>query len=377
MRYYFDLPHCNTSLPKQNKTKSDRLLPLPKDYISDNFNLAQLAPIVERIGYVAMGEDAIPVAKALQRYHRRQRSIANKASQQQKQQASSTSSSTSYSIYRRALRCLLREEEEEEEEERGEEDTIIPSYAVQKAAEALYLMIHARFVISPRGLEAIRQVMVVNNTVFGKCPRSACHGFGLLPYGYSNDYTTVTRRTTIGSAIATQNRHTDGDHNNDRSASPSSLCHRYCPSCGEVWTSWDSKTDGCGWGPSFCHLLLLVFGDQVYANELSLSTTTATRSSTVTASPASLSRGVTGSNSNNNNNNNSNNINNNNANNDSVSIQPTTDSNNNNCKTNTDDDNADDKFNPIPSVFGFRVHPATSFGRPLRGGSVVTRTKEY
>ena len=87
----------------QNKTKSDRLLPLPKDYISDNFNLAQLAPIVERIGYVAMGEDAIPVAKALQRYHRRQRSIANKASQQQKQQASSTSSSTSYSIYRLSL----------------------------------------------------------------------------------------------------------------------------------------------------------------------------------------------------------------------------------------------------------------------------------
>jgi hypothetical protein len=349
----------------------DRLLPLPKDYISDNFNLAQLPLIVERIGYQAMEEDAIHVAKALQ-----QQRIATTAAAAAASAAvitnsgtSSTvgqpiatiaehksSSSLSYPIYRRALRLILNEGIEDDQDDiKTDKDLIIPPYAIQKAAEALYLMIHARFVISPRGLEAIRQVMTMDNTVFGKCPRSTCRGTGLLPYGYYNDYTSANTATST-------------------STSKSSLCHRYCPSCGEVWTSWDSKTDGCAWGPSWCHLFLLCFGSQVYAKELiAAAAAAATTTVSATTTPTNASRRTPYYNN---------------------SYAPTflprsrsySSSNSNSSSGARDLIDNDNSINqssdsssscPTPSVFGFRIHPATSFGRPLneqtksslRGGS--------
>ena len=348
----------------------DRLLPLPKDYISDNFNLAQLPPIVERIGYQAMGDDAIHVAKALQQ----QRIATTEAASASASAAvitnngsSSTaagqpirtiaqqksSSSLSYPIYRRALRLILNEGiEDDQDDTKTDEDLIIPPYAIQKAAEALYLMIHARFVISPRGLEAIRQVMTMDNTVFGKCPRSTCRGTGLLPYGYSNDY------TSANTASAT--------------TSKSSLCHRYCPSCGEVWISWDSKTDGCAWGPSWCHLFLMCFGSQVYAKELIAAAAAAVTMTAVSATttPTNASRRTPYYN---------------------TSYAPTflprssssSSSSSSGARDFIGSDNSTNQSSdsssscPTPSVFGFRIHPATSFGRPLneqtksslRGGS--------
>ena len=341
------------------------MLPLPKDYISDNFNLAQLPPIVERIGYQAMGDDAIHVAKALQQQRIATTEAASasaavitnsgtsstagqpvRAIAQQK-----SSSSLSYPIYRRALRLILNEGiEDDQDDTKTDEDLIIPPYAIQKAAEALYLMIHARFVISPRGLEAIRQVMTMDNTVFGKCPRSTCRGTGLLPYGYSNDY------TSANTASAT--------------TSKSSLCHRYCPSCGEVWISWDSKTDGCAWGPSWCHLFLMCFGSQVYAKELIAAAAAAVTMTAVSAptTPTNASRRTPYYN---------------------TSYAPTflprssSSSSSSGARDYIDSDNSINQSSdsssscPTPSVFGFRIHPATSFGRPLneqtksslRGGS--------
>ncbi len=285
----------------------DRLLPLPRDYISDNFNLAQLPPIVERIGYQAMGDDAIPVAKALQQHQ---------ASQPQTR-------SSSYPIYRRALRIILEDPSDTE----SNEDLIIPPYAVQKAAEALYLMLHARFVISPRGLEAIRHVMALDNTVFGKCPRSCCKGTGLLPYGYSNDYTSDASVPTI----TTESRK---EHD--------SCCHRYCPSCGEVWISWESKTDGSAWGPSWCHLFLLAYGSQVYAKELEAA---ASQQHQPQPTPTPMVRSF-------------------------LNRRSASSSTANNSGTTSENDLS----RPTPSVFGFRIHPSTDFGRPfneasLRGGS--------
>jgi len=354
----------------------DRLLPLPKDYISDNFNLAQLPPIVERAGFEAMGDDSIPVAKALQ-HHRITVAAAAAAVATGQSKSSSSISSTSYPIYRRALRRILNDEGEQKQEDatnhqkttttttttttitdKNEEDLIIPSYAIQKAAEALYLMIHARFVISPRGLEAIRQVMTVDNTVFGKCPRSTCRGTGLLPYGYSNDYTTrnaaAPTTTTSTHCIPTTTTKEQQHYRSSASGSSfsstttpaaaaaaattatttakSSCCHRYCPSCGEVWIAWDSKTDGCAWGPSWCHLFLLAFGTQVYAKELADATTAAVTS----ASSCSINRVV------------------------SSSLSSLSSSSSYNTNT-----SSSSSSRPIPSIFGFRIHPATSFGRPL------------
>jgi hypothetical protein len=350
------------------------LLPLPKDYISDNFNLAQLPPIVERIGFQAMGDDAIHVAKALQQHRIATTAAAatvttNSGTSSTSGQAIATisqhqsSSSLSYPIYRRALRRILNEGIEDDEDDiKTDEDLIIPPHAIEKAAEALYLMIHSRFVISPRGLEAIRQVMTMDNTVFGKCPRSTCRGTGLLPYGYSNDYTSANN-----AAATSMKDHHRSSPSSSSTSSKSSLCHRYCPSCGEVWISWDSKTDGCAWGPSWCHLFLLCFGSQVYAKELiaaaAAAATTTTAVSTTTTSTNASRRTPYYNN----------------------SYEPTflPRSRSNGSSSTIDNETSvvqssdSSSSRPTPSVFGFRIHPATSFGRPLneqttsslRGGS--------
>jgi hypothetical protein len=355
------------------------LLPLPKDYISDNFNLAQLPPIVERIGYHAMGGDAIYVAKALQQQRIATTAAAaaavignsgTKSTAGQPKTAiaqQQSSSPSSYPIYRRALRLILNEGIEDDQDDiKTDEDVIIPPYAIQKAAEALYLMIHARFVVSPRGLEAIRQVMTMDNTVFGKCPRSTCRGTGLLPYGYSNDYTSANT-----AAATSKKEHHRSSPSSSTSTSKSSLCHRYCPSCGEVWISWDSKTDGCAWGPSWCHLFLLCFGSQVYAKELiAAAAASATTAVSATNTPTNARRRTPYYN---------------------TSYAPqflprsrinsssssgARDLIENDKSVNQSSDSSSSR--PTPSVFGFRIHPATSFGRPLneqtksslrRGGS--------
>ena len=232
-----------------NSRTKDVLLPVPKEYIADGFNLAQLAPIVERIGFQAMGTQALEVAKRL---------VELPAPQ------------PSFPIYRLALQLLLNENE-------AEEATIlthpvIPPHAIQHATEALYLIVHARFVTSPRGLDALRRILL-NSPVFGKCPRPQCQGTMLLPYGVSNDFT-----------------------------SNSHICQRYCACCGNVWNCWESKTDGCAWGPSLCFLLLMAHGHELF--------------------PAAADRQIS-----------------------SEMLRHPND----------------------PRVFGFRIHPAASWGHPLSG----------
>lgn len=194
-----------------NARPKDVLLPVPKEYIADGFNLAQLAPIVERIGFQVMGPQAVEVAKRLVELPPPQ---------------------PSYPIYRLALQLLLNEDESQEANIL--QHPLIPPQVIQQASEALYLMVHARFVLSPRGLDALRRILL-NSPVFGKCPRIHCDGTMLLPYGASNDFSS--------------NTHT---------------CQRYCPSCGNLWNCWDSKTDGCAWGPSLCYLLLMAHGHEMF-----------------------------------------------------------------------------------------------------------------
>ena len=242
----------------------DMLFPIPKEYLSDGFNLAQLAPIVERIGFQAMGESAVDIAHQLAELNKQQQH------------------STSYPIYRLALQSILNDDDD------GmiSHHPLIGPDIIQIAAEALYLLVHARFAASPRGLEALRRVMLTSSSstssgVFGKCPRSSCHGCMLLPYGVSNNY-----------------------------SSNESKCLRYCPCCGESWMFWESRTDGCAWGNSLSHLLLLTHGNELYninshnQNNKILSETT-TKKTTSARQPV------------------------------------------------------------VPRVMGFRIHPATTWGKPL------------
>jgi hypothetical protein len=164
----------------------DALLPIPRDFLTDGFNLVQLAPIIEK----AMGGE------------RMQHHVSNAAS--------SSLSPPSISLYKAALRLIL-----EDTETNNLDSNSNPSVSaqnnnnhsnqnpmkyqtgglhtpsqIQKAAEVLYTLVHARYVTSPRGLDTIRRMFLRNyelgtNEVFGKCPRMSCSGTPLLPFGVS------------------------------------------------------------------------------------------------------------------------------------------------------------------------------------------------
>ena len=209
----------------------DTLLPIPREYLSDGFNLVQLAPIVEKIGRMEGGY--VPPA---------------------------ISSDTSFPLFKAALRLIL-----------SNDDGPTP-LSVQRAAEVLYTLVHARYVISPRGLDTVRSVLRRSdgsvNPVFGRCPRIRCRGMPLIPYGDSDNF--------------------------DARNSVSTRAKRYCSCCGEVrglilprWRvfdvhsslnsflvslflqkfyMWDSKADESAWGTSFCHLFLMIYGSTVFSD---------------------------------------------------------------------------------------------------------------
>lgn len=203
----------------------DMLLPIPREYLSDGFNLVQLAPIVERIGRMENGY--LPP------------SVQNE----------------SYPVFKAALRLILQQD--------GEQSSTTAS--VQRAAEVLYTLVHARYAMSPRGLDTVRRVLRRSDgtvdPVFGRCPRMRCRGMPLLPYGDSDNYDPCNSVTT--------------------------RAKRYCPCCGEVRRvrclpffcflfsrlilfllqklyMWDAKADESAWGPSFCHLFLMLYGNSVF-----------------------------------------------------------------------------------------------------------------
>ena len=126
------------------------------------------------------------------------------------------SNDVSFPLYKAALRLILSTERHIE----------VPP-AIQHAAERLYALVHGRYVTSPRGLDTLSRILMHDKEIFGKCPRPSCRGMPMLPCGES---------------------------------SPGRNAQRYCCSCGQVWESWESKVDGCAWGPSLCHLYLLVYG---------------------------------------------------------------------------------------------------------------------
>jgi hypothetical protein len=227
----------------------DVLLPVPKDYCLDNFNLAQLAPVVEHVGVTAMTASSdVPAFSS-----------------------TTAAAAKPFPIYRAALQLIVQDDPS------LTEDTI-PEY-LQRAATALYLLIHQRYVLSPRGLDMVRRRFLVKPTqvdpIFGQCPRRGCCGMPLLPFGDSDNlqsWTESTATTTVTTTNATIQQDGDSSHlpkhqphtNSMDDVAFESHAKRYCASCGEVFYHWDSKVDGCAWGSSFCHLFHMVFGREVF-----------------------------------------------------------------------------------------------------------------
>jgi hypothetical protein len=195
------------------ESKNDMLLPVPMDFWLDTFNLAQLAPVIENIGLEALCEE--------EEHH---------LIQNNDEPSSVEMKNSNFPIYNQARRLILQQEQELA--------TSINDVPVQIriAARALYLLVHQRYSISPRGLDTIRRRLLAQPTLFGAC--DSC-GSPLLPYGESEQY---------------------GD---------SERAKRYCAACNTILECHEtSNVDGCAWGPSFCFLWLLTHGNEVFGGQL-------------------------------------------------------------------------------------------------------------
>jgi len=110
----------------------------------------------------------------------------------------------------------------------GEEDlTDEQRQMVESAAETLYGLIHARFIITVRGLKMMEEKYVQGH--FGRCPRVFCAGQHLLPVGQSD----VIRESSV---------------------------KVFCPRCEDIYyprATRHKSLDGAFWGTTFPHLLLL------------------------------------------------------------------------------------------------------------------------
>jgi Casein kinase II regulatory subunit len=148
------------------------------------------------------------------------------------------------------------------------------------------LLLHQRYVLSPRGLDMVRRRFLLkasgpsnsssagsssnssqeqsgqnNNSddvdpIFGRCPTLACRGMPLLPIGDSDNYHSLTPSSS-SSSLGKSREET-------AVAAADHRAKRYCASCRQVYYHWDSKVDGCAWGTFFCHLFLMVCGKEVF-----------------------------------------------------------------------------------------------------------------
>ncbi|GAX68305.1 casein kinase 2 regulatory subunit [Saccharomyces cerevisiae] len=165
-----------------------------------------------------------------------------------------TSLSQEVPHYRKALDLILdleaMSDEEEDEDDVVEEDEVdqemqsndghdegkrrnkspvVNKSIIEHAAEQLYGLIHARFILTKPGLQAMAEKF--DHKEFGTCPRYYCNGMQLLPCGLSD---------TVG-------KHT---------------VRLYCPSCQDLYLPQSSRflcLEGACWGTSFPGVFLKHF----------------------------------------------------------------------------------------------------------------------
>jgi len=128
--------------------------------------------------------------------------------------------------YEYALDMILDVEPEEPLNEEQQE-------VVESAAEMLYGLIHARYILTSRGLAHMMEKF--NAVDFGRCPRVFCQGQPAIPVGQSD----ISRTNTV---------------------------KLFCPRCQDIYYPKYSRhcnIDGAYFGTSFPHLLLATYPEIV------------------------------------------------------------------------------------------------------------------
>ncbi|CAM9500247.1 unnamed protein product [Choristocarpus tenellus] len=123
--------------------------------------------------------------------------------------------------YQSALSLLLGERSAPPIAMEGEKAAII-----QSSAALLYGLVHARYVVTTQGLQAVRDKF--NRAHFGRCPRVYCQGQPVLPVGETD--------RPMQSSVKV-----------------------FCPRCGDLFypSGYVRDRDGAYWGTTLAHLLLL------------------------------------------------------------------------------------------------------------------------
>ncbi|XP_028762528.1 casein kinase II subunit beta-1-like [Neltuma alba] len=101
---------------------------------------------------------------------------------------------------------------------------------IESAAEMLYGLIHARYVLTNKGMAAMMEKY--KNYDFGRCPRVYCSGQPCLPVGQSD----IPRSSTV---------------------------KIYCPRCEDIYyprSKYQGNVDGAYFGTTFPHLFLMTYG---------------------------------------------------------------------------------------------------------------------
>jgi len=104
---------------------------------------------------------------------------------------------------------------------------------VESAAEMLYGLIHARYILTSRGLAQMLEKY--NNVAFDRCPRVFCQGQAALPVGQSD----IPRTNTV---------------------------KLFCPKCQDIYAPKFTRhlnIDGAYFGTTFPHLLLQTYPEIV------------------------------------------------------------------------------------------------------------------
>ncbi|KAL7570989.1 hypothetical protein ACA910_002612 [Epithemia clementina (nom. ined.)] len=203
--------------------KEERLMLVPLDFWMDPFNLAHLAPVVERIvhNYGPHRHSSTSTETNTMQQSTLSETVihGNRPSSRRSQDETILRSqqqqhASSFPLYRRALQLITSQETNEprlSEKLQVDADAEFENTLVEMAAVVLYCLVHQRYVVSPRGLEALRRRFLFISThdddngkqsngggmfqtnaepvniLFGRCPRPRCYGMPLLPAGL-DDY---------------------------------------------------------------------------------------------------------------------------------------------------------------------------------------------